>query len=173
MALRALWQSDAERALPITEKILNGSDSPKYKANVLSSPHKAGPLKPWNCSQNRAWPVQPRTSAQAIEYLSCSAVIEPIRRFRRSTARVTMNPLSARLSAAICFPATRPAFSPPRKTKRMSPSAAKPSALSVSRAARASSNSSINRKHHGPQARNPASLLSRRRFQTHGTGRPE
>jgi len=35
LALQALLNSDPERAMPIVEKILNGSDSPKYKAKVL------------------------------------------------------------------------------------------------------------------------------------------
>ncbi len=71
MALRALWQSDAERALPITEKILNGSDSPKYKANVLFVAAQSGSSQAMELLTKTArGQSNPELQRKAIEYLS-------------------------------------------------------------------------------------------------------
>lgn len=70
MALRALWQSDPERALPITEKILNASDSSKYKANVLFVAAQSGTPQGMELLVKTArGQGNPELQRKAVEYL--------------------------------------------------------------------------------------------------------
>src|SRR5215510_3164748 len=71
LALRALWQSDPERALPITEKILNGSDSPKYKSNVLFVAAQSGSSQGMELLTKIArGQSNPELQRKAVEYLA-------------------------------------------------------------------------------------------------------
>ncbi|MBS1839330.1 MAG: HEAT repeat domain-containing protein [Acidobacteria bacterium] len=71
MALRAIWQSDPERALPVTDKILNGSGSPKYKANILFVAAQSGsPQAAELMTRIARGQANPELQRKAVEYLS-------------------------------------------------------------------------------------------------------
>ena len=71
LALRSLWQSDPERAAPVTEKILNGSNSPKYKAEILFAAAQSGSSQAMELLARVAQgQSNPDLQRKAIEYLS-------------------------------------------------------------------------------------------------------
>src|SRR5215475_2864675 len=71
LALRALWQSDPEHALPVTEKMMHGSGSPKYKANILFVAAQSGSPQAMDLLTKTAkGQSNPDLQRKAVEYLA-------------------------------------------------------------------------------------------------------
>jgi hypothetical protein len=71
LALRSIWQSDPEHALPVTEKMLNGSGSPKYKANILFVAAQSGSPQGMELLGKIArGQTNPDLQRKAVEYLA-------------------------------------------------------------------------------------------------------
>src|SRR5262249_4611071 len=71
LAVRAIWQSDPERALPVTEKILNGSASLKFKSEALFAAAQSGTPQAMELLAKIArGQSNPDLQRKAVEYLS-------------------------------------------------------------------------------------------------------